>query len=431
MPKTNSPASAGIPSDFLWGASSSAHQVEGGTTNQWTAWEERNARALAEQAKFQYRKLPDFAALRPTVTDPANYISGRLTDHFNRYEQDFELLSQLNLNSFRFSIEWSRIQPGGSEDWDQAAVEHYRRYLAALKRRHITPVVTLWHFSHPEWFERRGGFEKMSNVSYFVTFADRIMRELGQDVRYIVPVNEPDTYINMAYLSAEWPPQRRGYLRAYRTYLNLIQAHRRVYRRLKRHNRPYQVGFNKTFNHYYAADDDWRSHFSVWAATAFFDGFFIRMVSGHYDYLAVNYYFATRVRGLFKINNPPDEPLSDLGWGMQPQYLAPVLLRLGRKYKKPLFITESGVADADDKYRKWWITENVRAIIVARGQGINVIGYLHWAFLDNFEWSHGRWPCFGLIAVNYTTLRRTIRPSARWYAAVVDYFQHSKRNRAK
>ncbi|MBL8159767.1 glycoside hydrolase family 1 protein [Candidatus Saccharibacteria bacterium] len=420
MSKTKKSPSA----PFLWGASSSAHQIEGGTFNQWTVWEKNNAAVLAEQAKYLGRQYPDFKRLRPYITKPENYISGRLADHYNRYEADFDILEQLGLNAFRFSIEWSRIQPASEHDWEDEAVDHYRRYLQSLKKRGITPVVTLWHFTHPVWFEAKGAFEQRRNIRYFVRYVQRLMQELGEDIEYVVPINEPDTYALESYARVEWPAPHPTRLNGLKVYWNLLAAHRQVYRLLKQQRgQHYQVGFNKGYAYYYTADGAWNSRLAAWGAYLLADDLVMALLRRQYDYVAVNYYFAVRLRG-FRVNNPPNEPLSDMGWGMQPQYLAPVLVRLYRRCKKPILVTETGVADVDDKYRKWWITENLKALSAARKQGVKLIGYMHWALLDNFEWAHGRWPCFGLVAVNYATLKRTIRPSAKWYAAAIAYFRH-------
>ncbi len=222
---------------MLWGASISAHQVEGGNHNQWSVWELRNAKSLAKQAEYKETGLPRWERVKPHVIDPGNYISGRSTGHHERYEADFDLAVSLNMNALRFSIEWSRIQPDGPDSWNLEAIEYYRRYLAALKQRGLQPVVTLWHFTNPVWFEEKGGFQRYANISYFVKFVERVMKLIGADIKYIVPINEPDTYILMAFLRGEWPPQKIKRLNALQTFLNMHEAHRQVYKCLKK-NQP-------------------------------------------------------------------------------------------------------------------------------------------------------------------------------------------------
>ncbi len=416
---------------FLWGASVAAHQVEGNNHNQWTTWELQNANVLAAKARPQYDKLPNWPAIKSLATSPDNYISGKAADHYHLYKQDFALAAQLNFNALRFSIEWSRVQPNSSKDWDHEAVAHYRDYLKAMRAKGLEPVVTLWHFTNPDWFEALGGFAKPRNRKYLVAYARRIMEELGEYIHYVIPINEPDTYALEGYLRAEWPPQQSGVVISMWVYFNLCMTHRAIYKALKHDEqqsqstdspRQYTVAFNKGFTYYYRADGDIRSRLAEWASRFVFDDFILFLVMRRYDLIAVNYYFSVRFKG-FKVYNPPSERRSDLGWGMHPNHLGDVLIRLAKYHKAPLMVTESGVADTADIYRKWWITENLKGIQRAQKRGARVVGYLHWALLDNFEWAHGRWPNFGLIAVDYKTFKRTIRPSASWYASAIALFK--------
>ena len=159
-----------FPKRFLWGVATSAHQVEGGLHNNWTVWEQENARSLAAQAPYQYGDLDSWSAVKQAAKSPDNYVSGKATNHYELYEQDLDLVRKMNMNAFRLSIEWSRIQPEKGA-WDAAAVEHYKAVLAACKQRGIEPIVTLFHFTLPVWFAEIGGFEKRANVKYFVEFA--------------------------------------------------------------------------------------------------------------------------------------------------------------------------------------------------------------------------------------------------------------------
>ena len=151
---------------FLWGASTSAHQVEGGNHNQWSVWEQENAKSLAAQAPYQYGDLDSWDAVKQAAKSPENYVSGQAANHYELYERDLDLLRKMNMNAFRFSIEWSRIQPE-KDAWNAEVVEHYRAVLAACKQRSIEPIVTLFHFTLPVWFAELGGFEKRANVKYF------------------------------------------------------------------------------------------------------------------------------------------------------------------------------------------------------------------------------------------------------------------------
>ena len=135
------------------------------------------------------------------------------------------------------------------------------------------------------------------------------------------------------------------------------------------------------------------------------------------DFIGVNYYFSNRVYG-YRVHNPNDH-VNDLGWSMEPEHIQRMIERLYEKYQLPIFITENGTADAKDEYRKWWITQTVMGINKAMTNGAEVIGYLHWSLIDNFEWDKGFWPRFGLFEVDYKTGKRTPRPSAVWFARVL------------
>ncbi len=405
-----------FPKKFMWGASTSAHQVEGGQHNQWTVWELDNAKSLAARAPYHYEDLDSWSRVREQATTPSNYVSGRAVDHYNRYADDFDLLTQLNLNTFRFSIEWSRVEPEQGK-WDAAAIEHYRDYLKALEARNITPVVTLFHFTLPVWFSELGGFEKRRNVKYFQNYVEKIITELGQHMKYIVTINEPEVYAAQSYHEGNWPPQRRSRWLTWRVLENQIAAHAQASRFIRTKSRKYQVSMAYSVSHVYAGDD---ALLSRWYARVFDElanHYVLRRSMRHNTYIGLNYYFSDRIYG-YRVHNPNDE-LSDLGWDMQPQDIRYVLEDLSDRYNKPILITENGLADAEDESRQWWLTETIRAMHRARENGVNLLGYLHWSLLDNFEWDKGFWPKFGLVSVNRNTQERTIRPSARGYARVV------------
>lgn len=403
-----------FPKKFLWGAATSAHQVEGGNHNQWSVWELENAKSLAHQAEYKLCDLPVWPEIREQATNPDNYISGRAVDHYNLYEKDFDIVKAMNMNAFRFSIEWSRLEPEEGK-WNVKEIQHYKDYIAALKVRGIEPLLTLYHWTVPVWFAEKGGFEKASNIRHFVHFAEKVLQELGQDVRYITTINEPDTVVGMGYFTLEHPPQKKSLFKMVVTYRNLLLAHKRVYRMGRKMSRKFKIGFVRTYAHFYRGDDSWKSKLAVRVALLL-DSLTFRYVGRKLDFIGVNYYFSDKFEG-FKLVNPNDHP-NDLGWDMQPQNLEKVLRRLGKR-KVPIIVTESGVADMNDKHRKWWITHSLIGIHRAIDRGVPVIGYVHWSLLDNFEWAAGKWPRFGLIEVDYKTMKRKPRESAKWYAKVL------------
>lgn len=398
---------------FLWGASSSAHQVEGGQYNQWTVWELENAKSLAAQAPYQYDDLENWHDIKAQAERPANYVAGKATDHYNLFEQDIERVKKLNMNAFRFSIEWSRVQPQ-QDAWDTAAVAHYKEVLAACKKRDIEPIVTLFHFTLPVWFTQLGGFEKASNIRYFVDYAERILRELGPSVRYVITINEPEVYATESYYFGHWPPQQQSKTALIRVLNNLAKAHNRTADRIHTLGRKYRVSVAKNSSYIYPGDDSWLSVRAAALMQYYQDDYFLKKVIKRCDYIGVNFYFSRRVYG-YRLHDE-NVRVSDMGWNMQPSYIGHAIERLYEKYHKPIFITENGLADADDANRVWWLTQTIIALQHAIASGIDVIGYLHWSLTDNFEWDKGFWPRFGLFAVNYKTMERTPRPSAVWLA---------------
>lgn len=406
-----------FPKRFLWGAATSAHQVEGGTYNQWTLWEKENAKSLAHSAEYKLAHLASWDKTKQEATNPENYISGQATDHYHRYEEDFDLMQQLNFNAFRFSIEWSRIEPTEGA-WDPAEIEHYRQYIRALKARGMEPMVTLFHWSMPVWFAEKGGFEKARNIKYFVRYADKVLQELGRDLRYITTINEPDTMTYNGYISLEHPPQKHSLPRMIWTYRNLLESHRQIYKVAHQMSRRFKVGFTKSYAMVEAGDDRWQTKFMVRFDYFIRDDIEHTYLRGREDFIGVNYYFHDRRLG-FQVLDHPDKRVNDLGWEMVPGAIEHVLKRLHKRYKKPIIVMENGVADMEDKHRQWWMARVLSAIHSAMDDGVRVEGYLHWSLLDNFEWAYGKWPRFGLFHVDYKTLKRTPRKSALWYGKLI------------
>lgn len=405
-----------FPKSFLWGVSTSAHQVEGGTHNQWSVWELENAKSLAAQAPYQFDDLDNWDEIEAAAKSPANYVSGKAANHYETYEKDFDIAQKMNLNAWRFSVEWSRVQPDEGA-WNVEAVQHYKTYIQELKKRGLEPIMTLFHFTLPVWFAEKGGFEKRGNIKYFVQFAERIVSELGTQVKYIITINEPEVYALESYQKGSWPPAEQKRIKSIRVYRNLALAHNRAADAIHARNRRFRVSVAKNSAFIYPGDDSWLSVRSAAIAQYFADDWFLKKVIKRCDFLGVNYYMNSRIYG-YRMHNP-NEQVNDLGWDMQPDNIGWVVDRLYEKYKKPVMITENGLADADDSHRKWWLTRTILALQRSLKNGTELIGYLHWSLLDNFEWDKGFWPRFGLIEVDYASQARKPRPSAVYYANVI------------
>lgn len=404
-----------FPEDFLWGASTASHQVEGGTINQWSEWELAHASELAKKAEKRFGHLPIWPEIKREASQPENYVSGEGADHYHRYSEDFDLIKQLNLSSFRFSVEWSRIEPEEGK-WDEKAVEHYRQYIKELEKRGIEPVLNIWHWTLPTWFTDKGGFKKRSNLVYFDRFVQKIANEYSEHLKFVITLNEPNVYVSFGYLTGEWPPQEKNPWAGLKTYYNLTVAHKRAYKILKAKKPSLQIGIATQLVNIQAK----RPHNIIdEAATkimrAGWNWWFLKRVRNYQDFVGFNYYFSDYYK-FFKRNNPK-VPLNDKGWYMEPEGLYPLLLRAWAHFKKPIMVTESGVADSHDQYRQWWIQEQIIAMERAMSEGVEIIGYFHWSLLDNFEWTEGWWPKFGLVEVDRENgMKRIVRPSAKWFA---------------
>src|SRR3990167_2614687 len=187
----------------MWGASTASHQVEGNNYNQWTVWELANAKELAKKAadpdyadpsrNTSLSQSPHWNEIKKLATNPENYVSGKGINHYNLYKEDFDIAKKLNLNSFRFSIEWSRLEPEEGK-WNEAEFKYYKEYINELSKRGLEPLLNIWHFTLPVWFEQKGGWEKRSNIQYFNSLVSKVAEELLDKVNYVITINEPNVY---------------------------------------------------------------------------------------------------------------------------------------------------------------------------------------------------------------------------------------------
>ena len=415
-----------FPKDFLWGASTAGHQVEGGLHNQWTVWEKANAERLAREAPQRFTPLPNWEDHIAAASQPENYISGKGVEHYARYPEDINILKDLNMNAFRFGIEWSRVEPEPGK-WDESAIAHYRAEIAALQKQGIEPIPTLWHWSMPVWFAEMGGFEKRANVAHFVRFAEKCSQELAGDLHYLITLNEPNTYVAISYIAGEWPPAKKSTLLALKAMRNLTVAHNQAYKILKQDHPQLQVGIAMNMSDSIPLQRNPVGHAVVRLKDYTWNWWFVNRIRRHQDFVGLNYYMTTYHHWNYKKGNPK-EPRNDLGWFMEPSGIYPLLLKVWKRYKKPIIVTENGLADSKDQYRQWWLQETIAAMRKALQSGVDLRGYLHWSLLDNFEWSYGWWPKFGLVAVDRETMQRTIRPSAKWFAKQIKTFRGSQQD---
>jgi beta-glucosidase len=400
-----------FPDGFLWGSATSAHQVEGWNSNDWTEWEEANAERLSQEARTEFQEWQQKKF--PEMFEPKNYISGHSCGHYKRFEQDFDLARDLNQNAHRFSIEWSRIEPQEGK-YDEKEIEHYRQVIAALKARGLEPFVTLWHWTLPLWLAKKGGVRNIDFPWLFEHYVKKIVSALGRDVKYWMTINEPEIYSLNSHYRGRWTPQKKGIFNFYFCLRSLMWAHKRAYRAIKKITPLSMVGVVCNLSDFKSSEGMVNAILKI-LFERFWNHRFLRQVHHHLDFIGLNFYFHNRIN--YGLNKNKKEIVSDVGWDTHPDGIQNVLQSL-KRYDKPVYITESGIADKEDRYRAWFIKETLKAVSGVMSDGVNVQGYFHWSLLDNFEWDKGFWPRFGLVEVDYKTMERRIRTSAYEYSVI-------------
>ncbi len=414
-----------FPAGFLWGTSTAAHQVEGNNVqNDWWAWEQ--AGRVRER-------------------------SGLACDHYRRFAQDFDLAVELGTNAHRLSIEWARLEPAEGQ-WDDAALAHYVDVLRALRQRRLEPIVTLHHFTTPQWLATQGGWTNPKAIDAFARYVQRVAVALGEHVRYWVTINEPLVYVRMHYLQGLGPPGAKDLRQALLVLHHLIQAHAAAYRTLhSAHRQPWPEPRVSIAHHLpafwpcrrWSPMDRWVTHltdrvFSTAFLEALLEGrWSVRGVAtwkvpdaAHtLDYLGINFYGRQFIRWIPRPGAWPGDSCdlghhrrevperTSLGWDVYPPAFFDVLTRWAH-LRLPILVTENGTYMTDDARRWSYLAGHLQALARAVQAGAPVIGYCYWSLLDNFEWAEGYTPRFGLIEVDYATQARRIRDSGRRYAQI-------------
>ena len=397
-----------FPDGFYWGAATASYQVEGGIDN-------------CDWAK---------AARVP--------VCGQACDHYHRYETDFDIAKSLGHTAHRFSIEWARIEPEEGK-FNQEAVAHYRNVLLALHARGIKPFVTLWHFTLPLWFSESGGFERADSPEIFAQYCAFVVKELDDLCEHFSTQNEPNVVGSNGWLRGTWPPfkrfaltdlvsitnsgksyeprSQRGFKPLFlymRVMKNLACSHNAAYIAIKKVSPNIEVSVVK---HTIVFDSNWNPINKLKAAIANYawTRIYMNRVKKHVDSIGLNYYFYT------KFGDKRQWRKTDMDWNFAPEHIYDALKMLS-VYKVPLFVSEAGIADADDSGRAEYIQKQVQATWQAIQDGIDVRGHMYWSLLDNYEWALGFEKRFGLVEIDYNTLERRIRPSAYVYK---DICQHN------
>ncbi len=387
-----------FPRGFLLGAAASAHQTEGNNVNSdW--WQ-------AEQQGV----LPK---------------SGDAADHYNRFDEDFGLAADMGLNAMRISIEWARIEPVEGQ-WDSTAIEHYKKVLKSMKDHGLTRMVTLWHWTLPAWLADKGGFETSVGVEAFARFTWFVAQNLGREIDLWVTLNEPEVYCQQAYSIAKYPPFKKNKIIYWRVLENLIQAHNRSYDSIKAAFPEAKVGLAKNSSYYEPyRKNNLADRLVAYLADRIGNHYFLQKIMKRLDFIGINYYFFNLVKfdfrhgyremnyNFIKGQLSLDDQLnrSDLGWILFPEGIYHLLLDI-KVYKKPVYVTENGLADAQDSRRPKFLRETMACLMRAIKNGVDLKGYFHWALTDNYEWTAGFGPRFGLIEIDYVTQKRTVRKNS-------------------
>jgi beta-glucosidase len=344
----------------------------------------------------------------PLVAEP----SGDACDSYHRWREDLDIVAGLGLNAYRFSLEWSRIEPEEGEI-SRAAVDHYRRMVTGCRDRGIEPVVTLLHFTVPRWFAHDGGWRSPKATERFTRFCEAALAALGDEVTWVCTLNEPNITAVVTTFQDGGPrpelfpcPPDEAICDAQ------LEAHRAGAEVL--HSVPgLKAGYTVACFNFQPTTDrvpPWIHRAQDW----WFDQ------AGPDDFLGVQAYS----RVLVGPNGPlPTAEVAERagnGWEFYPACLQEMLDRAWRLTGGvPLIVTENGIGTDDDAQRVRYLEEALPGVAVAQAAGVDVRGYFQWSLLDNFEWTFGYAHRFGIVSVDRETFARTLKPSARWYSDFV------------
>jgi beta-glucosidase len=401
-----------FPKGFLWGTATAAHQVEGNNINS-DIW-------LMEH-------VPETPYVEP---------SGDACDHYHLYRQDIALLAELGFNSYRFSMEWARIEPEEGE-FSRAVLEHYRDMLRTCHEHSITPIVTFHHFSSPRWLIASGGWESPNTPVKFARYCERATHYLGDLIRVVCTINEA----NIPALAAQWgwaPPPRQlhkatwwaatakafgisprqlspfTYATSSKATEIILTTHRRAVEAIKSASANFPVGITLALQDIQAAEGGEKRAARM---RKVINDIYLESLSGD-DFVGVQIY--SRVRSGPEGIVPPEEgvELTQMGYEFWPEALEAAIRDAIAKSGLPVIVTENGIATSDDTRRIAYVQRALNGVINCLNDGLDVRGYTYWSAFDNYEWSLGYRPMFGLIAVDRETQQRTVKPSARWLGEV-------------
>ncbi len=400
-----------FPANFLWGVAGAAHQIEGNNTN-CDCW-------LLEH-------IPD---------SPYVESSGDACDHYHRYEDDIALIASLGFNTYRFSIEWARIEPEEGE-FSTAVLEHYRRMLAACHEHHLTPIVTYHHFTSPRWFAAKGGWEVLENAGLFARYCERATAYLGDLIAGACTLNEPNVGMLIQQLGFAPPdeqllnsPSRKAAAKAVGSDLfsafpaccrqfpvrdTFLKAHRMAYDAIKSGPGDFPVGMTLAMSEHQAepggeAVRDRMQHE--------IDDVYLDVARGD-DFIGVQTYTRSRYGAQGVLPSEAGVETTQMGYEFWPEALEATIRYAAQYTGLPVIVTENGIGTEDDSRRIEYVRRALQGVQHCLEDGLEVRGYCYWSIFDNFEWTFGYRPKFGLIEVDRQTQKRTPKPSATWLGEI-------------
>ena len=436
-----------FPAHFLWGAATASYQIEG------AAREDGRGSSIWD----------DFAAT-PGKTYQGQ--SGEVAaDHYHRVEEDTDLMVQLGLGAYRFSIAWPRILPEGRGTVNPAGLDFYDRLVDTLLAKGIQPFATLYHWDLPSPLEQVGGWLNRATAYAFADYAEVVTRRLGDRVAGWITLNEPWCSAYLGYGIGVHAPGLRDRQAAIDAAHHLLLGHGLAVPRMRGHLATgTQVGITLNLNQIYGADERVETARDMELAREFSNGWFLdpiyrgayperffehmglnpppiqeddlAVIAAPLDFLGVNNYFRILIRGAQtqpladrceRVSPIPNACYTDMGWEIYPRGLRDLLVNVGRDYPVGnLYVTENGAAFPDDwdggdtvsdPQRVSYLRSYITACAEAIEQGAPLRGYFAWSLMDNYEWAEGYSKRFGIVYVDYPTQRRIIKESGRWYAS--------------
>ena len=417
--------------DFLIGAATAAHQVEGNNIHS-DYW----AMELMENTSF-------------------NEPSGDAVDHYNRYEEDIKLMKDAGLNAYRFSIEWARIEPEENK-YDEKEIEHYRDVIKCCRENGIEPIVTMHHFTSPKWLIEAGGWEDEKTINRFANYCRYVVEKLGDELNYVCTINEANMGLQLAaiikrYMSQmqessesqvqvgvnlENPmmekmkkqamenmqvfgtptPQTFVSQRTAEGDILIMKAHLAAKKAMKEIKPDLKIGITLSLHDVQCVEGGEKEASREW------DEEFL-----HYlPYIKDDDFFGLQnyTRSIYGkdgiLPNPEGAELTQMDYEYYPEALEHVIRKVHEELDIPIIVTENGIATSDDSRRIAFIEKVLEGVNNCINDGINVIGYCHWSLLDNFEWQKGYAMTFGLISVDRETQKRTVKPSLEYLGSYVN-----------